>query len=115
MIYVNFGSTLVPEDNEKQIPEDSFQNKYQKHVSCTYGYQLVCVDDNFSKPFKSYIGEDAVYNFINSIVEESKYCSEEMKKHSNKKLVMTKEDDEDFENSTKCQICDNAYVNGSSK
>ena len=62
-----------------------------------------------------YICEDAVYNFINSIVEESKYCSEEMKKHFNKKLVMTKEDDEDFENSTKCQICDNAYVNGSSK
>ena len=62
----------------------------------------MCVDDNFSKPFKSYIGEDAVYNFINSIVEESKYCNEEMKKHFNKNLAMTKEDDEDFENSTKC-------------
>ena len=25
---------------------------------------------------------------------------------------MTKEDDEDFENSHKCWICDNVYVNG---
>ena len=27
-----------------------------------------------------------------------------MKKHFNKEPLMTKEDDEDFENSTKCQI-----------
>ena len=41
----------------------------------------VCVDDKFSKPFKSYLGEDTVYNFINSRIEESKYCSDVMKKH----------------------------------
>ena len=33
-----------------------------------------------------------------------------MKKHFNKKLVMTKEDNEDFKNSTKCWICDNDYI-----
>ena len=49
------------------------------------------------------------------MVEESNCCSEEMKKHFNKKLVMTKEDNEDFENSTKCWICDNAYVDGNVK
>ena len=35
-----------------------------------------------------------------------------MKKHFNKELVMTKEDDEDIENSTKCWIYDNVYVEG---
>ena len=59
----------------------------------------------FSKPFNSYLGEDAVHNLTNSMVEESKYFSDIMKK-----LVMTKEDDEDFENSTECWICDQAYV-----
>ena len=44
------------------------------------------------KSFKTYLGEDAVYNFINSMIEESKYCSDGMKKYFNKKLVMTKED-----------------------
>ena len=38
------------------------------------------------------------------MIEESKYCSDVMKKHFNKKLVMTNEDNEDFENSTKCWI-----------
>ena len=46
------------------------------------------------------------------MIEESKYCSEVMKKHFNKELVMTKEDDEDFESSAKCWVCDNAYVDG---
>ena len=31
--------------------------------------------------FKLYLGEDTVYNFINSIIEESKYCNNIMEKH----------------------------------
>ena len=38
-----------------------------------------------------------------------------MKKHFNKELGMTKEDDEDFKNSTKCWIYDNNYVEGDVK
>ena len=49
MIYVDFGSILVHEDNGKQNPNESYTNKYQKHVACSYGYKLVCVDDKFSK------------------------------------------------------------------
>ena len=45
-----------------------------------YGYILVCVDDKFSKLFKTYLDEDAVHNFINSMIEESKYCRDVMKK-----------------------------------
>ena len=32
----------------------SLTNKYQKHVTCIYGYKLVCVDDSFSEHCKSY-------------------------------------------------------------
>ena len=49
------------------------------------------------------------------MIEESKYCSEVMKKHFNKEFVMTKEDNEDFKNSTKCWICDNDYIDNSIK
>ena len=38
-----------------------------------------------------------------------------MKKHFNKEFVMTKEDNEDFENSTKCWIFDNDYIDGDVK
>ena len=76
IIYVDFESILGPEDDGKQNPEDSYTNKYQKQIACSYGYNLVCVDDKFSKPFKTYLGKDAVYKFINNMIEESKYCSE---------------------------------------
>ena len=35
-IYADFQSILVPEDNIKQNPEESYINKYQKHLACSY-------------------------------------------------------------------------------
>ena len=67
------------------------------------------------KPFKSYLGEDTVYNFINSMIEEIKFRIDVLKKNFNKELTMTKEDDEDFKKSTKCRIFDNAYVDSDVK
>ena len=110
IIYLDFESILVPENNGKQNPEEYYTNKYQKHIACSYEYKLVRVDDKFSKPFKTYLGNDTVYNFINSMIEESKYCNKVMKKHFNKELVMTKEDNEDFNNCTKFWICHNDYI-----
>ena len=60
IIYVDSETILVPEDNEKQNSEESYTNKYQKHIAVSYGYKLVCADDQFSNPFKTYLGEDTV-------------------------------------------------------
>ena len=49
------------------------------------------------------------------MVKESKKCRDVIKKHFNKELVMTKNCDENFENSTKCWICNNLYVDGDVK
>ena len=37
MIYVDFESILEAE--EKQNSDESYTNKYQKHVACSYGYK----------------------------------------------------------------------------
>ena len=74
MIYADFESILVPESNGKQNPNGSYTNTYKKHVACSYFYKLVCVGCKFSKSFKSYFSKDVVYNFISSMIEESKYC-----------------------------------------
>ena len=47
--------------------------------------KLVCVDDKLSKSFMSYLEEHSVYNFLNSMVQESKCCSYAMKKHFSNK------------------------------
>ena len=69
------------------------------------------VDDKFSKSFRSYLGEDGVYNFINSMTEESRYCSDAIEKYLIKELVMKNL----FKNSTKSWICDNDYVDSDVK
>ena len=100
---------------ESQIQMSLILTKYQKHIACSYGYKLVYNYDKFSKPFKSYLGKDPVCNFISSMIKESEYCKDVMKKHFNKELVMTEQNNEDLENSTKCWTGDNDYIDGDVK
>ena len=73
------------------------------------------VDDEISKPFKPCLWEDAVDSFISSMIEESKYCSDVMKKKFNKELVITKGDNENFKNSTKCWVVIKNYFDSDVK
>ena len=59
--YVKFKSSKVPEDNEKQNPEEYYRNKYQKSIACSCSCKLNCVDYKFTEPFKTDLGKDAVY------------------------------------------------------
>ena len=88
----------MPENNEKQNADESYKNKYKKHIACISGYKLVCVEFKFellfevifSKFSKSYLGKDVVYSFINKMIGESRCCTHIMEKHFSKELVMTK-------------------------
>ena len=48
------------------------------------------------------LGQDSVHKFIINMVEQSNYCNCEMKKYFNKQIVMTKDDNKNFESSTNC-------------
>ena len=86
IIYVDFESIFVPENNGNQNPEESYTSKHQKHIACSYSYKLVCVDDKFSQLFKTYSGKDSGYSFINSVIKESKYSTKVIKKILTKEL-----------------------------
>ena len=49
LINGDFESILVPENSRKQNPNESYTNKYQKHVACSYGYKLLCIDYKFGR------------------------------------------------------------------
>ena len=109
MIYSNFESVLVIEDNGKQNPNKSYKNKCRKNVACSYSYKLVCADDKSSKPSKpTYV--ELLKLILILIIELSKHCSDLIKIYFNKEHVFTEKDNEDFENSTKCWICDNDNI-----
>ena len=75
----------MPEDIEKQNSDEPCSDKYQKYISCSYGYKLVCVDDKFCTPFNTHLHEDKVYNFIN-MIKKGKYSSEVIKNIITKNL-----------------------------
>ena len=59
--------------------------------------------------------KNAVFKFIQSIFKEYDYCKVVMKKHFNKSLVMTVDEEEDFERSNICWICGKLIENGDNK
>ena len=85
--------------------EGSYSKKYQDHIPCSFAYKLVCVDDEFTKPIVAFRGKNAAYEFIKAILEEHKYCKKIMKKHFNKNLIMTEEEEHLFQKSNNCWIC----------
>ena len=88
MIYADFESNLVPENNEKQIGMSLIQTNIKNMLLPV----MVITQQSVITLFKSYLGEDAVYNFINSMVRKSKYCNDMMKKHFVKELMMARKD-----------------------
>ena len=65
---------------------------------------------NLAKKIVVYRGKYAVYKFIEAILKEYNYCKNMIKKHFNKNLVMSIEDEERFQLSNKCWICNKLFV-----
>ena len=99
------------EEMENEKNKGSYTEAYQTHEDCGYGYKLVCCyDDKYSKDICIYRGENAVYRFMEKMLEEVKYCKAVIKKHFNKPLVMTEDDEQRFKTMDGCHICGEKYV-----
>ena len=94
-----------PNDNK------SYTEAYQSHKDCGYGYNVVCCyDDKYSKPVKVYGGKNAVYRFLEEMLKEVEHCKKVIKTKLNKPLIMTDEDEANFEAMNHCHICGNKYT-----
>ena len=112
VIYADFEAITEKVDSCQPNNDKSYTEAYQNHKDCGYGYKVVCCyDDKYSKPVQIYRGENAVYKFMENMLEEVNWCKSKMKKHFNKPLKMTKENETDFQKAAKCHICDIKYTN----
>ena len=95
--------------------EGCYSKKYQDHISCSFAYKLVCVDDRFSKPNVICRGENAAYKFIKAIFKEHQYCKKVIKEHFNKNLVMSEKEEGQFQSSNTGWICEKLTDNDNEK
>ena len=100
-------SEEMKEDKDRR----SYTEAYQTHKDCGYGYKVVCCyDDKYSKYTCIYRGENAVYKFMEKMLEEVEYCKAVIKKHFNKPLVMTQVDEQHFKTMDGCHISGEKYT-----
>ena len=99
------------EEMKKDKDRRSYTEAYETHEDCGYGYKVVCCyDDKYSKYTRIYRGENAVYKFMEKMLEEVKHCKAVIKKHFNKPLVMTEVDEQHFKTMDGCHICGEKYT-----
>ena len=86
------------EEMENEKNKRSYTEAYQTHEDCGCGYEVICCyDDKYSKSVQTYRGENAIYKFMEKMLEEVlKYCKAVVKKRFNKPLVMTDNDEQRF-------------------
>ena len=81
IIYSDFEAITEKVYGCKQNNNKSYTETYQSHKDCGYGYKVVCCyDDKYTKPVQIYRGENAVYKFMENMLEEVNWCKSKMKK-----------------------------------
>ena len=87
------------------INKGGYTKLYQKHIPNSIGAKLVCIDNKFTLPTKIFTGSNSIKEFIKWVFEQKKYCNKIINEHFNKKLKMTIEDEDNYQNSQNCWIC----------
>ena len=99
------------EEMENEKNKRSYTEAYQTHEDCGSAYKVICCyDDKYSKPVQTYRGENAVYKLMEEMLQEVEYCKAVIKKHFNKPLVMTDNDEQRFRTMDGCHICGGKYT-----
>ena len=82
---------------------ESYEVSCSKNIKITF--LVVLLTNLFMLMIVLYRGKNAAYKFIEVIFEEYEHCKKVMKKHFNKNLIMT-EEEENFQSSNTCWICE---------
>ena len=107
VIYADFESLLKPLDTCKPDPNKSYTLKYNKHEPVSFVYYIKSFNESvYKSKLRSYVKEneedpDTIDVFINWLEEDVKIISE----LGNEKMVITPEEQEQFNKASKCWIC----------
>ena len=108
IIYADFESTLKPLDNCKPNPNKSYTLKYQKHEPVSFSYYIKSFDESvYKSTLRKYVKEneedlDVIDVFINWLEKDVKIISG----LGNKPMKITEEEQEQFNQASKCWICE---------
>ena len=94
---------------KNNIDEGKYTKLYQKHFRNSIGAKLVCIDNRFTFPTIIFEGKNCINNFIKQIFTQQERINQIINNHSNKKLKKTIEDENNYQNSQDCWICNEKF------
>ena len=102
IIYADIESLLKSIQSSEPNPRGSYTEKYQKHEPISFSYYIKCFDENvFSREPRTYTGLDATQKFVEWIEKDVIEIANIPKKD----MIFGKEEEERFNEETKCWIC----------
>ena len=111
IIYADFEAIMKKVQGCRPKDNKSYTEAYQTHEDCGYGYKVVCCyKDKYSKLIQMYRGENAIYKFMERMLEEVEYCKSVVKKRFSRPLVMSENDELCFKLMDKCHIYNKKYT-----
>ena len=83
-IYADFESVFKRVSGSDRKNNASYTEKYQAHITCSFAYKFVYVDDKFSKPVVLYRVKHSINRFIETVLKEYDYFKSVIKENKNK-------------------------------
>ena len=110
IVYADFESFIKPIDTCEKDPDKSYTKQYNKHTPSSFCYYIKCFDDKvYSKAPVTYTAksddEDVAQKFVDMLEADVK----EISNRPPKKMIFGQNDRVDFENATKCWICQGEF------
>ena len=81
------------------INKGGYIKLYQKQIPNSIGAKLVCTDNRFTLPTKMFTGSSCGKEFLQWVFEQQKYCNKIINEHFNKKLIISTENENSYQNS----------------
>ena len=108
VVYADFESRIIPINTCSPNEKKSFTRQYQKHIPSSYCYSIKCFDETVYKgKLVTYTAmsetDDVAGKFVESIEKDIIDICESTK--FPKKIVMTDEDEKNFNDAKVCHIC----------
>ena len=97
------------------IPLGKYTKLYQEHIPDSICAKLVCIDNRFTLPSIIFEGKNCINKFIKWIFQQQKYCNQIITNYFKKKLKITIENENNYQNSEDCWIWNGKIIKNKNK
>ena len=104
IVYGDFETILVPQDEENNDRSASSTEKTHEHQASGFSYILVSEVEDYNTPPVVYRGENAIDKFLECLLEEEKRIKTILKHVV--PMQLSELEEVNFQNATHCHICE---------